>query len=143
MLEMLKERKAQLEARGEKGFTLMEMLIVIAIIAILIAIAIPIFTTQLNRANAATDLANIRSGYAQVQSDILLNDVDDETYTLNKDATVAKSGETPDAYETKGVSTDAGSADDIKIGGVTPTWGSGETVTYTVVDGALTAISAS
>ena len=64
MLEMLKERKAALEAQGKKGFTLMEMLIVIAIIAILIAIAIPIFSAQLERANEAKDAANLRAAYA-------------------------------------------------------------------------------
>ena len=64
MLEMLKERKAALEAQGKKGFTLMEMLIVIAIIAILIAIAIPIFSAQLERANEAKDAANMRAAYA-------------------------------------------------------------------------------
>lgn len=51
---------------NRKGFTLAELLIVVAIIAVLVAIAIPIFTTQLERAREATDLANIRSAYAEV-----------------------------------------------------------------------------
>lgn len=72
MLEMLKERKSALEAQGKKGFTLMEMLIVIAIIAILIAIAIPLFTQQLNAAKAATDESNARALYAQLQADYML-----------------------------------------------------------------------
>ena len=72
MLEMLKERKAALEAQGKKGFTLMEMLIVIAIIAILIAIAIPLFTQQLNAAKQATDESNARALYAQLQADYML-----------------------------------------------------------------------
>ena len=35
--------------KNKKGFTLMEMLIVVAIIAILVAIAIPTFASSLNR----------------------------------------------------------------------------------------------
>ena len=73
MLEMLRERKAALEAQGKKGFTLMEMLIVIAIIAILIAIAIPVFTAQLERAGEATDAANIRAKYAEVLADYIMD----------------------------------------------------------------------
>jgi len=76
MLEMLKERKAALEAQGKKGFTLMEMLIVIAIIAILIAIAIPLFTSQLNAAKQATDESNGRALYAQLQADYMLGDIE-------------------------------------------------------------------
>ena len=79
---------------NKKGFTLMEMLIVVAIIAVLIAIAIPTFTASLNKARVATDAANIRSGYATVMATILTEDISDDTitaaktYSLNKDATV-------------------------------------------------------
>ena len=79
MLEMLKERKAALEAQGKKGFTLMEMLIVIAIIAILIAIAIPVFTGQMRQAELATDTANVRSAYSEAVADVMLDTA--RTYT--------------------------------------------------------------
>ena len=60
--------------RTRNGFTLMEMLIVIAIIAVLIAIAIPVFASQLEKARESTDLANVRSAYAQVSAEALLGD---------------------------------------------------------------------
>ena len=47
--------------KKNKGFTLMEMLIVVAIIAILSAIAIPTFTKTLERSREAADLANVRN----------------------------------------------------------------------------------
>ena len=52
----------------------MEMLIVIAIIAVLIAVAIPVFASQLEKAREATDLANVRSAYAKVSTVALLGD---------------------------------------------------------------------
>ena len=52
--------------QNKKGFTLAELLIVVAIIAVLVAIAIPIFTNQLEKSREATDLANVRSAYAAV-----------------------------------------------------------------------------
>ena len=52
---------------NKKGFTLAELLIVIAIIAILIAIAIPVFGGQMDNARLQTDHANIRSAYAMAQ----------------------------------------------------------------------------
>ena len=50
--------------KNRKGFTLAELLIVVAIIAVLVAIAIPIFTNQLEKSREATDVANVRSAYA-------------------------------------------------------------------------------
>ena len=51
--------------KNNKGFTLAELLIVVAIIAVLVAIAIPVFTTQLEKSKIATDKANVRSWYAE------------------------------------------------------------------------------
>lgn len=50
----------------------MEMLIVIALIAVLIAIAIPVFASQLEKSREATDLANVRAAYAQVSTEAQL-----------------------------------------------------------------------
>lgn len=50
----------------------MEMLIVIAIVAVLISIAIPVLSSQLERSREAVDLANVRAAYAQVSTEALL-----------------------------------------------------------------------
>ncbi|SEA30828.1 prepilin-type N-terminal cleavage/methylation domain-containing protein [Oribacterium sp. KHPX15] len=51
---------------NKKGFTLAELLIVVAIIGVLVAISIPIFTAQLRKAKLATNQANARAAYAAV-----------------------------------------------------------------------------
>jgi len=56
---------------NKKGFTLAELLIVVAIIAVLVAISIPIFSAQLEKAREATDLANVRSAYAEIIANYL------------------------------------------------------------------------
>ncbi len=52
--------------RNHQGFTLMEMLIVVAIIGVLVAVAIPLFGSQLEKSLEAVDLANVRAAYADV-----------------------------------------------------------------------------
>jgi type IV pilus assembly protein PilA len=80
---IIQTNKEELQKRGYKGFTLMEMLIVIAIIAILVAIAIPIFTAQLEKAREATDAANIRAAYAEVSADALVDGNTTANETVN------------------------------------------------------------
>ncbi len=52
----------------KKGFTLAELLIVVAIIAVLVAISIPIFSKQLEKSRDATSVANLRSAYAEAMT---------------------------------------------------------------------------
>ena len=56
---------------NKKGFTLAELLIVVAIIAVLVAISIPIFTTQLEKSRDAVSVANIRAAYAEASAAVL------------------------------------------------------------------------
>ena len=60
-----------MKKNNKKGFTLAELLIVVAIIGILVAISIPVFTSQLKKAKDATNAANARSLYAQLTADYL------------------------------------------------------------------------
>lgn len=87
--------------REEKGgFTLAELLIVVAIVAVLVAIAIPVFTSSLDKANAQTDAANIRAGYASAMIKTTENPSTAVTYKLNTDGSVGDG--TGAAYTTKG-----------------------------------------
>ena len=56
---MMNKLKAKLKNQG--GFTLVEMLIVVAIIAILIMVSVPMILANLEKAREATDDANLRS----------------------------------------------------------------------------------
>lgn len=125
---------SKLLKKNEKGFTLMEMLIVVAIIAVLVAIAIPTFNSSLNRAKTATDAANIRAGYATVMMTLLQADTGDTTnkidagtaYYLQKDGTVAATG-TANVYKCQGKNEATG----IDVAGSSVAWDKDNYVTYT------------
>ena len=57
--------------KRQDGFTLVELLIVGAIIGILVSISIPVFTAQMHKAEVAADWANLRAYYAEIQADYM------------------------------------------------------------------------
>ncbi|MDX8419578.1 prepilin-type N-terminal cleavage/methylation domain-containing protein [Stecheria sp. CLA-KB-P133] len=93
--------------RKRKGFTLAELLVVTAIIAVLVAISIPIFSSQLEKSRVAADQANVRSAKAAAAAEYMSNGesgsvsyvyIDgsvtkiDLTNTMNLDKKVSESG---------------------------------------------------
>jgi prepilin-type N-terminal cleavage/methylation domain-containing protein len=68
------------------GFTLAELLVVVAIIAVLVAVSIPIFTAQIEKARAAADAANVRAAKAAATTDYLTNHNDGTAVTYYYDA---------------------------------------------------------
>ena len=104
--------------RNKKGFTLAELLIVVAIIAVLVAIAIPVFTSQLEKSREATDKANLRSAYAEQMTAILTWDGTEEGQA--EDITVHPK-QTQAKWQSDGDEEDTIIADGIDGAGVTVT----------------------
>ena len=83
--------------RNKKGFTLIEMLVVIAIIAILVAVVIPAMGNSTAKAKAATDAANLRAVYAELNMYVIngektipeiLNAASNPTSQMDPDAVI-------------------------------------------------------
>ena len=83
---------------NKKGFTLIEMLVVIAIIAVLVAVAIPVVSNSTTKAKAATDAANLRSAEAIILPEFLAGniDFDGETSITDDDLLTLLDGKIPD-----------------------------------------------
>ena len=80
---------------NKKGFTLAELLIVVAIIAVLVAIAIPVFTTQLEKSKEETDAANVRSAVATLTTKYLTENAADSVTIEAKQSVAGWQGEQP------------------------------------------------
>ncbi|MGF6376139.1 prepilin-type N-terminal cleavage/methylation domain-containing protein [Clostridiales Family XIII bacterium PM5-7] len=72
---MLEMRKMLSKKLNKKGFTLAELLVVVAIIAILVAVSIPIFTGRLEKSREATDVANMRAAKGAAVTAYLSDDI--------------------------------------------------------------------
>ncbi len=121
---------------NKKGFTLAELLIVVAIIAVLVAISIPVFSAQLEKAREATDEANIRALYAECVSSALTGAKADDNVNYDS-STETATGTYTMTQKTAGLT----SGDSIKIGSVVINSADFKTGTATVTakaDGTVT-----
>lgn len=57
-----------------RGFTLAELLIVVAIVGVLVAISVPIFNKNLESSRESVDLSNVRSAYSEVMAAVISED---------------------------------------------------------------------
>ena len=114
--------------KNNRGFTLAELLIVVAIIAVLVAIAIPVFTGQLNKSKYGVDEANARSIYAEMAADFLANGANGQSAKFKVEPSSVAKGATGDALKVKVTEAD-GTTNTYTFNGMT-------TVTFTVGVGA-------
>ena len=122
--------------KNEKGFTLAELLIVVAIIGVLVAISIPIFTSQLEKSREAVDMANIRAAYAEVSADVLTDPK--EVTATNSGYTMAYAAGVYTATITaKQTDTSKWTGDTPNIGGTNVAAAASWTVTGTVATGTV------
>ena len=107
--------------------------------AVLVAIAIPVFTSQLEKSREATDLSNIRAAYAEVMSAALTNDTspDDTSITYNA-STKTWSKSVTLKQSANGWATDVSQMEvgGVNISSTNPTAGGTCTVNYNETDGA-------
>ena len=86
MKEMIKKVRERRE-----GFTMAELLIVVAIIAVLVAIAIPVFNGQLEKSRDAVSVSNLRAAYAEASA-AKIGNASAGAAVLNSDGSVTVSG---------------------------------------------------
>lgn len=114
---------------NKKGFTLAELLIVVAIIAVLVAISIPVFSSQLEKSREAVDAANIRAKYAELMTSVVTGDYKTtDTYEVTLEQQQAD-------WQTKDLETSLG-----KLGELSgkPAKGGNATLTYDADSAKLT-----
>ena len=120
------------EYKRSSGFTLAELLIVVAIIGVLVAISIPIFTSQLEKSREATDAANIRSHYAEVMAEAISSGQNVDGKTLYGAVPLKQ---TTDGWSSDSVKNNLESVYGGHIEGTGPTAGGTAWVEFNAADG--------
>jgi len=81
---LMKMRYQMKKGRNQKGFTLVELMVVVVIIGILSAIAVPVYSSVTAKANRSAVEANLRTIDGAISAYQVTNDVTDAT-SVNED----------------------------------------------------------
>lgn len=107
----MKKGEKIMKKMNKKGFTIVELVIVIAVIAILAAVMIPTFGGMIDKANASNALQNAQNAYKNALIEVMADGVvdaeeaagtvyGDYTFTFGTDGKLATAKETANAKYT-------------------------------------------
>ena len=108
-----------MKKNNKKGFTLAELLVVVGIIAILVAIAIPTFSAATKKATIGVEKANARSAYAEYKVEAITEDKETtlgtKTFTYDDGKTYSVTYDTTDKLYT--ITITGGDVESSKVNG--------------------------
>ncbi len=72
MIKLKKLCRSSMSGRTNKGFSLVELLVAVAIMVVLVGVMVPTLISHIHKARVAVDWANLRSYYDEIQADFIL-----------------------------------------------------------------------
>ena len=77
------QKESNMKENSRKGFTLVELVIVVSILGVLVGLLAPVFSGYVERSRETTDLSNVRTAYSEIMFAVIDQDISSPLYTAN------------------------------------------------------------